>query len=51
MVIGLERNQQAEDEQERNTTTLRVMKNRFAGLTGKAGNLLYNKDTGRLKEI
>ena len=51
MVIGLERNQQADDEQERNTTTLRVMKNRFAGLTGKAGNLLYNKDTGRLKEI
>jgi len=51
MVIGLERNQQADDEQERNTTTLRVIKNRFAGLTGKAGSLLYNKDTGRLKEI
>lgn len=51
MVIGLERNQQAEEEEERNTTTLRVVKNRFCGLTGKAGQLLYNKETGRLKEV
>ena len=51
MVIGLERNQQADDEFERNTTTFRVIKNRFAGLTGKAGQVLYNKDTGRLKEV
>jgi len=51
MVIGLERNQQADEEEERNTTTLRVIKNRFCGLTGKAGQLLYNKETGRLKEV
>ncbi len=48
IVIGLERNQQADEEKERNTTTLRVIKNRFCGLTGKAGSLLYDKDTGRL---
>jgi len=51
MVIGLERNQQAEEESDRNTTTLRIVKNRFCGLTGKAGQLLYNKETGRLKEV
>lgn len=51
MVIGLERNQQAEEEQDRNTTTFRVIKNRFAGLTGKAGQVLFNKHTGRLKEV
>ena len=50
IVIGLERNQQADDEKDRNTTTLRVIKNRFCGLTGKAGQLIYDKDTGRLKE-
>ena len=51
MVFGLERNQQAEEESERNTTTVRVIKNRFCGLTGKACQLMYNKDTGRLGEI
>ncbi len=51
MVIGLERNQQAEEESDRNTTTLRIIKNRFCGLTGKAGQLLYDKETGRLKEV
>ena len=51
MVFGLERNQQADEEEERNTTTIRVIKNRFCGLTGKACQLMYNKDTGRLKEI
>jgi len=51
MVIGLERNQQAEEEEVRNTTTLRVVKNRFCGLTGKAGQLVYNKETGRLREV
>ena len=49
-VIGLERNGQAEDETERNTTRVRVLKNRFSGITGPAGYLLYNKDTGRLTD-
>ncbi len=50
MVISLERNGQAENETERNTTKVRVLKNRFAGLTGPAGNLLYNHTTGRMFE-
>jgi twinkle protein len=51
MVIGLERNQQAEDELSRNTTTVRVLKNRFSGLTGPATTLQYDKFTGRMKEL
>jgi twinkle protein len=51
IVIGLERNGQHEDMNERNTTHVRVLKNRFAGLTGKACRLLYNRVTGRMSEI
>lgn len=51
MVIGLERNGQAEDEKERNTTKVRVLKNRFSGITGPACQLLYSKDSGRMLEI
>lgn len=51
MVIGLERNGQAEDVTERNTTRVRVLKNRFSGITGPACSLLYSHDTGRLTEI
>jgi twinkle protein len=50
-VIGLERNGQAEDPVERNTTTMRVLKNRFSGITGPAGHLLYDNHTGRLSEF
>ena len=50
MVIGLERNQQHKDEEVRNTTTVRVLKNRFAGLTGPACYLYYDKDSGRMIE-
>jgi twinkle protein len=51
MVIGLERNGQAEDLVVRNTTKVRVLKNRWSGTTGPACNLLYNKETGRMFEI
>ena len=51
IVIGLERNGQAEDEQERNTTYVRVLKNRFAGLTGPAGSCYYSKETGRMTQL
>lgn len=51
MVIGLERNGQHDDEVERNTTKVRVLKNRFAGITGPACSLLYNHETGRINEI
>ena len=47
-VIGLERNGQADDPIQRNTTTVRVLKNRFSGITGPAGHLLYDNETGRL---
>ena len=50
-VIALERDQQAEDPVMANTTTVRVLKNRYAGETGISAYLLYDKDTGRLKEI
>jgi twinkle protein len=50
MVIGLERDQQNPDAQVRNTTTVRVLKNRYAGLTGAACYLYYDKDTGRMIE-
>jgi twinkle protein len=49
-VLGLERNGQAECPTERNTTQVRVLKNRFSGVTGPAGHLLYDSNTGRLNE-
>ena len=51
IVIGLERNGQHEDMIERNTTHVRVLKNRFSGLTGKACRLLYSRHTGRMAEM
>jgi twinkle protein len=50
-VIALERDQQAKDPVQANTTTVRVLKNRYAGETGIATYLLYDKDTGRMAEI
>lgn len=47
-VIALERDQQADDEEERNTTNVRVLKDRLAGETGPACKLKYDKATGRL---
>jgi len=51
IVIGLERNGQALDPIERNTTNVRVLKNRYSGFTGNAGSILYNGSTGRMLEI
>ena len=51
MVIGAERNGQAEDVVTRNTTRLRVLKSRFSGETGPACSLLFSKETGRLLEV
>jgi twinkle protein len=50
MVIGLERDQQHADATIRNTTTVRVLKNRFAGLTGPACYLYYDNESGRMIE-
>jgi twinkle protein len=50
-VIALERNQQSDDEEESQTTHVRVLKSRYTGDVGMATHLLYNQDTGRLKEL
>lgn len=47
-VVALERNQQ--DAEESNFSTVRVLKNRMFGFTGKAGRLYYDPETGRLLE-
>ena len=49
-MIAAERNQQADNDMEANTLVIRVLKNRYAGLTGPACKLYYDKDTGRLVE-
>jgi twinkle protein len=50
-VIALERNQQAEDEVEANTTTIRILKNRYTGETGVACYLHYDSNTGRMTQV
>lgn len=50
-VFGLERNQQAENEGTRHTTTLRCLKDRYTGLAaGQTVSIKYNKYTGKLQE-
>ena len=51
IVLGLERDGQAQDVRERHTTMVRVIKNRFSGLTGPSNKLFYDLKTGRLSEI
>ncbi len=48
IVCGLERDQQ--NAEARNTTNIRVLKNRFSGDTGLASTLTYSHITGRLAE-
>tara|TARA_R110000764_G_scaffold11541_2_gene34525 strand:- start:1820 stop:2848 length:1029 start_codon:yes stop_codon:yes gene_type:complete len=50
-VIALERDQQADDPIEANTTRVRVLKNRYAGDNGIACALQFDKETGRLTEV
>jgi twinkle protein len=50
-VIGLERNQQHDDAFLRNVISLRVLKCRITGLTGQAGYVYYNHDTGRVEPL
>ena len=49
-VVALERNQQATNKKEANTTKVRVLKSRYTGDTGLACQLIYNPKTGRLYE-
>ena len=48
-VIALERNQN--DDENKNYTTVRVLKNRHTGDTGKCGTLYFDNDTACLVEI
>ena len=50
-VIGLERDQQADNLFVRNTTVMRVLKNRKFGMTGPAAYLNYDHQRGTVKEI
>jgi twinkle protein len=50
-VIALERNQQNDDPILSNTTTIRILKNRYTGETGVSTYLFYNRSTGRMTEI
>jgi len=50
VVVDLQRNKMAEDEDERNTTKLLVTKNRPVGPTGYAGQLKFNTNTFTLEE-
>lgn len=49
-VIAVARNQQAEEERVRNTMSIHSLKNRFNGVTGPAGYLYFDQNTGRLIE-
>ena len=51
MVISLERDSQNENAEIRNTTLVRVLKNRFSGDTGPASYIQYDRTTGRQFEI
>ena len=51
IVIGMERDQQNPNEEIRNITTVRVLKNRYTGETGPACWLQYDKMTGRMTEV
>jgi len=50
-VIGAERNSQHDDIIMRNTTKLRVLKNRYTGKTGPACDVYYDERTGRLSGV
>lgn len=51
IVIGLERDSQADNPTVANTTTMRVLKSRDFGQKGVACGCIYDKDTTRLQEI
>jgi len=50
IILGLERNTQADDPVERHIVRVRVVKNRFNGMTGLATHLRYQPGSGRLLE-
>lgn len=50
-IIAAERNQQADDPDERNRLKLRVLKCRFTGNTGLAGYIKFNSATNRIEDV
>ena len=50
-IIAFARNLVADDEQDRNTIHMRVLKSRYTGFTGDAGSAVYNTDTTRLHYV
>lgn len=48
IIIGLQRDKMAEDEMTRNTTTVKLLKNRSGATTGPAGELYYDMASHRL---
>lgn len=50
-IIALERNQQSDKEEVKNTLKLRVLKCRFTGNTGIAGRLRFNKQKNIIEEL
>jgi twinkle protein len=50
-VLAIERDQQAEDPEDRNIVKIRLLKGRLLGHTGIAGYLKFNNTTRRLEEV
>ena len=50
-ILALERDQQAAEEQDKNTLKIRILKCRFTGATGLCGTLRFNKSKNRLEDI
>ena len=51
IIIGLQRDKMAEEDFVRNTTEVKLLKNRANADTGPAGQLYYDKDTHRLHDM
>ena len=49
-IVAFARNLVAQEDYERNTINLRVLKSRFTGRTGDAGSAVYNPETTRLSQ-
>ena len=50
-VIAISRNQQAEEEHDRNTVKVSILKNRFSGETGISDHIYYNGFTGKFQAL
>jgi len=50
-IIAFARNIASDEEDERNTIKMKVLKSRFTGSTGPAGSVTYSPETGRLSKV